>query len=126
LSAGVAPRGEVHFPVIEHEQPISELAAEKIKLLREAQRLDKRIVVSSGDEAIALSCGLTRITELMKRGELSSYLDGSLRRIFTASMYDYLVRQVIKSNPIEGGEAKAHAFLGTRPQAKAKAKGKVA
>jgi hypothetical protein len=116
--------------VIEHDQPISESAASKIKLIREAQRLDKRIVVSPGDAAIALSCGLTRITELLKRGELSSYLDGSLRRIFTASLYDRLVRQVIASNPIEGGEAKARAFLGTRPQdkakAKAKAKGKVA
>jgi hypothetical protein len=110
--------------VIEHEQPISELAADKIKLIREAQRLDKRIVVSPGDAAIALGCGLTRITELMKRGELSSYLDGSLRRIFVASMYDRLVREVIKTHPVEGGEAKARAFLGTRPQDKAKAKTK--
>jgi hypothetical protein len=110
--------------VIEHEQPISELAAEKIKLLRDAQRLDKRIVVSPVDAAIALSCGLTRIAELLRRGELSSYLDGSLRRIFTASLYDRLVREVIKSNPIEGGEVKARAFLGTRPQDKAKAKAK--
>ena len=63
----------------------------------------------------------------MKRGELSSYLDGSLRRIFVASMYDRLVREVIKTNPIEGGEVKARAFLGKRPQdkPKAKAKGKV-
>ena len=113
--------------MIEHEQPISELAADKIKLIREAQRLDKRIVVSPGDAAIALGCGLTRITELLKRGELSSYLDGSLRRIFTASMYDRLVREVIKSYPIEGGEAKARAFLGKRPQdKKAKTKGRAA
>jgi hypothetical protein len=41
-------------------------------------------------------------------------------------MYDRLVRQVIKSNSIEGGEAKARAFLGKRPQDKRKAKGKVA
>jgi hypothetical protein len=64
--------------VIEHEQPISELAADKIKLIRESQRLDKQIVVSPGDAAIALGCGLTRITELLKRGELTSYWDGSL------------------------------------------------
>jgi hypothetical protein len=112
--------------VIEDEAAISELAASKIKLIREAQRADKRIVVSPADAAIALSCGLTRITELLKRGELSSYLDGSLRRIFVASMYDRMVREVIKSHPIEGGEAKARAFLGKRPQDLKKAKGKAA
>jgi hypothetical protein len=112
--------------VIEHDQPISEGAAAKIKIIRQQQREDKRIVMPPADVSIALGVGDTRVRELLAKGEISSILDGKLRRVIVASVYDYLVRRAIESNPIDGTEAKVRAFLGKRPQERVTRKGKAA
>ncbi len=93
--------------MIEDHEPLSPAAAAKIKALREAQRRDKRIVMSPADAEEALSCGPTHVRDLLDRGELSSILDGKLRRIFVASVYDLLVRRIIQSDPADGPPAKS-------------------
>ena len=93
--------------MIEDQARLSPAAAEKIALLREAQRRDKRIVLSPRDTKEALGVGDTHVRELLDRGELSSILDGKLRRIFAASVYDLLVRRVIASDPADGPPAKS-------------------
>jgi hypothetical protein len=79
---------------------VSPQAAERIKLLRAEQRVNKHIVLSPNDAAMALSLSLARIHELLTIGELSSILDGKLQRIFTASVFDYLVRRTIETYPV--------------------------
>jgi len=108
--------------MVEDQQPLSPAAAAKIKALREAQRRDKRIVMSSADVEEALRVGGTRVRELLENGELSSILDGKLRRIFADSVYNYLVRRIIESDPVDGPPAKSpigrfKARKGTAPEA---------
>jgi hypothetical protein len=70
---------------------------------------------------LALGVKATRIAELMNRGELDTILDGKLRRIFVGSVYNYLVRRIITSDPVDGPPAKSP--IG---RFKAKAKGEAA
>ena len=93
--------------MIEDEQPLSAAAREKIKALRQAQKLDRRMVMSPADAELALGVKATQIQELMKRGELDTILDGKLRRIFVGSVYNYLVRRIITSDPVDGSPAKS-------------------
>jgi hypothetical protein len=93
--------------MIEDDHPLSDAARAKIKALRVEQRRDNRIVMSPADAEAALGVKATRIRELIERGELSSLLDGKLRRIFVASVYDYLVRRIILSDPVDGPPAKS-------------------
>ena len=93
--------------MIEDDQPLSPAARAKIKALREDQRRDRRMVMSPADAELALGVKGTRIAELMSRGELDSILDGKLRRIFVGSVYNYLVRRTIESDPVDGPPAKS-------------------
>jgi hypothetical protein len=93
--------------MLEDEQPLAAAARDKIKALREDQRRDRRIVMSPADAELALGVKATRIQELMSRGELDSILDGKLRRIFVGSVYNYLVRRIILSDPVDGPPAKS-------------------
>jgi hypothetical protein len=93
--------------MLEDNQPLSDAARGKIKVLRGDQRRDNRIVMSPADAQAALGVKSTRIQDLMDRGELSSLLDGKLRRILVASVYDYLVRRVIETDPVDGPPAKS-------------------
>jgi hypothetical protein len=93
--------------MLEDSVPLSAAAAAKIKVLRDAQRRDKRIVMSPRDAEEAGIGGGTYVRELLERGELSSVLDGKLRRILVASVYDYLVRRAIASDPVDGPPAKS-------------------
>jgi hypothetical protein len=93
--------------MIEDDQPLSAAAREKIKALRHEQRHDGRIVMSPLDAERALGVKSTRISELINRGELSSLVDGKLRRIFVGSVYDYIVRRIILSDPLDGPPAKS-------------------
>lgn len=45
----------------------------------------------------ALQIGPTKLWELIKEGELESFLDGNRRRITTASILDYVARQLARS-----------------------------
>jgi hypothetical protein len=93
--------------MLEDNQPLSEAARAKIKVLRDELRRDNRLVMSPADAETALGVKATRIADLMGRGELSSLLDGKLRRILVASVYDYLVRRIITSDPVDGPPAKS-------------------
>jgi hypothetical protein len=94
--------------MFEDSIPLSPAAAAKIAALREAQRRDKRIVMSPRDTGEALGdVSGTHVRDLLERGELSSVLNGKLRMIFAASVYDYLVRCIIASDPVDGPPAKS-------------------
>jgi hypothetical protein len=44
--------------------------------------------------AVMLDCGVTRVYELMERGELEHCLDGAARKILTASIKSFIERTV--------------------------------
>jgi hypothetical protein len=50
------------------------------------------LAVSPRKACILLDCGLTHLFELLKRGELESYLDGRSRKITTRSVHDHQQR----------------------------------
>jgi hypothetical protein len=110
--------------LFEESQPLSDVARRNVAEIRKRQREDKRIVMAPADVEIALGVKATRVRDMLARGELSSILEGRLRRIFVASVYDHLVRAAIASHPAGGGEAKARPFRGVRPQEKKKPKPK--
>jgi excisionase family DNA binding protein len=58
---------------------------------------DEPLVVSPRTACRMLSCGLTRLYELLGTGELESYRDGSSRRITTRSVRAYVERQLQRS-----------------------------
>jgi excisionase family DNA binding protein len=53
------------------------------------------IVVPPRQACRLLSMGLTRLYELLNKGELESYRDGRSRRITTESIRGYVERQII-------------------------------
>lgn len=95
--------------MFEDRTPLPETAADKIRQLRASQKLDPRIVASTATIAQAFDMGETKVRALIEAGEISSIVDGKLRRIFVASVYDYLVRRVIETYPIDGPPAKSPA-----------------
>ncbi len=58
---------------------------------------DERLVVSPRRTAVLLDCGVTRVYELINRGELESYKDGAARKIVVASIRGYVERQLARS-----------------------------
>ena len=44
-----------------------------------------------------LGIGETKLDELVRNGELESYLEGTARRILTASIHSYVARKVAAS-----------------------------
>src|SRR5262249_55562521 len=46
-----------------------------------------------------LGFGKTHVFKLLKTGELESYLEGTARRILTASIHSYVARKVAASKP---------------------------
>jgi hypothetical protein len=54
----------------------------------------KPLVVKPRAACLLLSCGITRLYELLNAGELSSFLDGKSRKITTASIEAYIARKL--------------------------------
>ena len=52
------------------------------------------LLVSPASAMTMLSCGRTRLYELLDRGELESFLDGRARRITVASIHAYIARKL--------------------------------
>jgi excisionase family DNA binding protein len=52
------------------------------------------LLVSPAGAMTMLSCGRTRLYELLDRGELQSFLDGRARRITVASIHAYIARKL--------------------------------
>lgn len=51
-----------------------------------------------------LSCGLTRLSELIKAGDLVSFKDGKSRKITVQSIYDYINRAIHSDDPNDKDE----------------------
>jgi excisionase family DNA binding protein len=56
-------------------------------------------VVSPAEAAAILRCGPTHLSELVRDGALRSYLDGTARRIFLESIFEYQRTQPIAPEP---------------------------
>jgi excisionase family DNA binding protein len=52
------------------------------------------LVVPPRDACRLLSIGMSRLYDLMRSGELSSYLDGRSRRITMKAIHEYVARRV--------------------------------
>jgi hypothetical protein len=97
---------------------LSDAARGEIAGLRARQAQDQRIAVSRRDACLMLGIKATRERELEAAGELASIVDGSRRFVLVSSVYDYLVRKVARSYPLDRAPAKLRGFLGRRPSAK--------
>jgi hypothetical protein len=58
----------------------------------------KPLLVKPRIACLLLSCGITRLYELLNAGELSSFLDGKSRKITTASIEAYVARRLAPSD----------------------------
>jgi excisionase family DNA binding protein len=79
------------------------------------------LVVTPMDACALLAVSLDRVYQLIRTGELDSYLDGERRRrITTASIHTYLARQLRAQNRGRGNEPTRYARSPrsrSRPQA---------
>jgi excisionase family DNA binding protein len=55
---------------------------------------DERLVVRPKIACQMLDIGVTRLYELIAAGELETFKDGAARKITTASIHDYVKRQL--------------------------------
>ena len=60
-------------------------------------RLPEPLAVSPRHACLLLGIGTTRLYQLIGNGELESYLEGTARRILTASIHSYVARKVAAS-----------------------------
>jgi excisionase family DNA binding protein len=90
----------------ENTLELSDAARERVQYLRAAQRADGRVVVSPDEAARMLSVSGTCLREMLDRNEIGSFLDGRLRRVIVASLFDRLVRKAIESYPLNGAPKK--------------------
>lgn len=58
---------------------------------------DVALVTTPAVAKAMLSCGTTRLYELINKGEIESYLDGKSRRITKASIHAYIKRKIEES-----------------------------
>jgi hypothetical protein len=100
---------------------ISDSGQQQIKLIRDKQARDQRLVVSMNDACTMLGFKLTTIRGLIDNGILATVVDGQRRLVLTSSVYDRMVANIARSYPADGGKVKLHKFRGTRPHEKAKA-----
>lgn len=62
------------------------------------------VIVSPKEACIMLSCGLTRLSELIKAGDLVSFKDGKSRKITVQSIYDLINRRLQEQDPNDKDE----------------------
>jgi excisionase family DNA binding protein len=62
-----------------------------------AAATDVALVVTAAVAMAMLSCGRTRLYQLIQSGELESFLDGRSRRITKASIVGYIKRKIEES-----------------------------
>lgn len=94
---------------------VSNVGQEQIKLLREQQAKDLRLVVSMKDACTMLACKSTYLRGLIDDRILATTLDGQRRLVLVSSIYDRLVANIARAHPADGGAAKLHVFRGKRP-----------
>ena len=94
---------------------VSKAGQELIRLLREQQAKDLRLVVSMKDACTMLGCKPTYLRGLIDDGILSTTLDGQRRLILMWSIYDRLAANIARAHPADGSKGKTHGFRGKRP-----------
>jgi excisionase family DNA binding protein len=60
------------------------------------------LVVSPHQTGVMLSCGRTRVYELLEAGELDSFRDGRARKITVASIHRYIERRLAAEKDVLG------------------------
>jgi hypothetical protein len=81
---------------------VSEVGRKMLAELRERQRLDKRIYVSSEDAKLLTGLRETRLRDFVASGRFPSLLDGRSRRLQVAALYDFLAERIAESHPASG------------------------
>jgi hypothetical protein len=85
---------------------VSDTARRIVADLLAKQKAESRPALSRKDAGALLGVGVTKLLQLEAAGKLDGFLDGASRRITTASLYRYLIGQVIKSHPVDGPAVK--------------------
>jgi len=67
---------------------------------QDAVRHSERLLVKPKAACAMLDCGNTRLYQLLKAGELKSFLDGRSRKITVDSIRTYIARQLRDANPV--------------------------
>jgi hypothetical protein len=79
---------------------VSETGRAIVKHLRERRGKDERLAVERPiSQQILNNMGTTQHYKLEEEGRIKSFLIGSRRVIMTASIYDYLIEEAIRSHP---------------------------
>jgi hypothetical protein len=88
------------------EAPVSPEAAALIADIDRKEANDRRVVVSRKEAMAMLGVKQTKLLELEDAGILRSLLDGTSRRISTASIYSRLRALAVASYPLNAEPAK--------------------
>jgi hypothetical protein len=87
-------------PVADDLTAVSETGRVIVKDLRKKQGDDDRITVERPvSQRMLNNIGATQHYKLEEDGRIKSFLVGSKRVILTASIYDYLIEEAIRSHP---------------------------
>ena len=87
-------------PVTENLTAVSETGCAIVNYLREQRDKDKRLAVERPiSQQMLNNIGTTQHYKLEEDGRIKSFLIGSRRVILTASIYDYLIEEAIRSHP---------------------------
>lgn len=89
-----------NIPVADDLTDVSETGYVIVSHLREKKGNDDRLTVESSESRRMLNdMGTTPHNKLMEDGRIKSFLIGGRRVILTASIYDYLIEEAIRSHP---------------------------
>jgi hypothetical protein len=87
-------------PVTDDLTAVSETGRAIVKHLRERRGKDDRLAVERPvSQQMLNDMGTTQHYKLEEDGRIKSFLIGSRRVILTASIYDYLIEEAIRSHP---------------------------
>jgi hypothetical protein len=87
-------------PVADDLTAVSETGRAIVKHLREQRGKDNRLAVERPvSQQMLNDMGTTQHYKLEEAGRIKSFLIGSRRVILTASIYDYLIEEAIRSHP---------------------------
>jgi hypothetical protein len=88
------------IPIADDLSAVSETGRAIVKHLRQQRDNDDRLAVDDPESRQMLNdMGATQHNKLKDDGRIKSFLIGSRRVILTASIYDYLIEEAIRSNP---------------------------
>ena len=87
-------------PMTDDLTAVSETGCAIVKHMREQRDNDKRLAVDRPvGQQMLNNMGTTQFYKLEEDGRIKSFLIGSRRVILTASIYDYLIEEAIRSHP---------------------------